>query len=164
MAKVLSHSRLSGKRGSSKQNLAYPTLMQVLLEKTLPPWDYSSFEKFCIKQQNIEVLHFWKAIHHWQDESDAGRTVEAAKKIFQKFLMDDSKQLINLPGKLFSELNEKYARLDTLGHKELKYLFNSAQQEMFELMRTGIYKYFVRDVILHENLIFAEDMARWWKD
>jgi hypothetical protein len=149
---------------SSKKNVAYPTLLQILLTNTLPPWDIASFEKFCIRLHNVEVLRFWKIVQAWKSASDAERTAESADKIFKAFLLKDSEHLINIPGKLFIELNEKHQRLAQLSPEELRGLFDTAQQEMLHLMETGIYKHFIRDVILQKHILFAEDVARWWTD
>jgi hypothetical protein len=144
--------------------IAVPDLEEVLKEKTLPPWDFASFEKFCVNQHTIEVLRFWKTVESWKQTSDEERTVELADQIFKLFLLKDSDFLINLPGKLFKELQAKYERLSSLSTEEMRTLFDEAQFEMYRLMRTGMYHSFVREVVLESHLLFAEEVVKWWND
>jgi hypothetical protein len=145
-------------------NIVFPSLEQVLQEKTASPWDFEAFKQYCKKHRNLEVLSFWKEVEVWRSRANSDLSVQSASRIFEMYLLEDSEYLVNLPGKLMIVLKEKHGRLESLSVQELRSVFDEAQSEMFQLMQMGFYKSFVRDVILQKNIMFAEDVARWWKD
>jgi hypothetical protein len=145
-------------------NIVLPSLEDVLRERTQAPWGFAAFKLYCKKHQNLEVLLFWKEVEAWRSRADSDLTVQSADRIFQLYLLEGSDYQINLPGDLFLKLKERYERIETMSANELRSLFDEAQKEMFQLMKMGFFKHFVRDVILQNNILFAEEVARWWND
>jgi len=121
-----------------------------------------SFELFCKEQYNSEALEFWKEANIWQSLPEEEMTSERIKMIYDRFLLKDSPQLINLPGPMTVDLKRFYERINRLTIEEKRNMFVEAQEEMVSLM-LSVFNQFVVETLRKKHLLYAEEFAKWWK-
>jgi RNAse (barnase) inhibitor barstar len=137
-------------------------LKDVLHGNLTAPLDIGSFERFCVKQRSAEELKFWKVIQIWK-AVEGTRCFEKYAQIMNDFVLDTAVDQVNLPGKIFKDLEKKLDTFNDLNADEILNVFDESEQEVFTLMRVSVFPLFLNRVIVDRQLSYSKTLALWWK-
>jgi hypothetical protein len=99
---------------------------------------FELFEAYLCKEFAAENILFWKQIKEYNQSTSQEKQIEKAKEILENFIFDNSPLCINISYHC-REAIVKHLQNQTPSEEELKHIFDSAFNEIMELMTKDSY-------------------------